>query len=249
LVAEVGWDGIECPVRKASTHIAPERVDDDLPRMVEALKKRRLDVAMITTDITGVDPTAEKILRAAVTSGIRNYRLGAMHYTADRPIPAQLEEIKARLRDLAQLNKSLGVVGGIENHSGPDYFGGPIWDAMQVIQPLDPAAIGIAFDIGHATIEGGLAWPLHARLAAPRYTVVYVKDYRWEKTAAGWRPAWCPLGQGMISRKFFSTLAASGYRGPLCQHHEYDLGKTPAEMMTCFKQDLQTFRDWLREAV
>jgi sugar phosphate isomerase/epimerase len=248
LVAEVGWDGIECPVRKASSHIAPEKVDDDLPRMVEALRKRKLEVAMITTDIVGVDATAEKILRAAVKSGVRNYRLGAIHYTPDRPIRAQIEDIKARLRDLAQLNKTLGVIGGIENHSGQDYFGAPVWDAMQAIEALDPSALGIAFDIGHATIEGGLAWPLHARLAEPRYTVVYVKDYRWEKQAAGWRAAWCPLGEGMLNRKFFSTLAKSSYRGPLCQHHEYDLGKTPAEMLAYFKQDLQTFRQWLRDA-
>jgi sugar phosphate isomerase/epimerase len=247
LVAEVGWDGIECPVRKANAHILPERVDDDLPRMVEALGKRKLELAMITTNIVGVDALSEKVLRAAAKSGVRNYRLGDIHYTADKPILAQLEDIKARLRDLAQLNKALGVRGGIENHSGQDYFGAPIWDAMQAIQALDPAEMGIAFDIGHATIEGGLAWPLHARLAEPRYTVVYVKDYRWEKQASGWRPAWCPLGEGMLNKRFFATLAKSQYRGPLCQHHEYDLGKTPAEMMTYFKKDLQTFREWLKD--
>src|SRR5687768_14624056 len=32
LVAEIGWDGIECPVRSKSGQIAPERVEEDLPR-------------------------------------------------------------------------------------------------------------------------------------------------------------------------------------------------------------------------
>ena len=40
LVADIGWDGIECPVRTKAGQIAPEKVEEDLPKMVEALKKR-----------------------------------------------------------------------------------------------------------------------------------------------------------------------------------------------------------------
>ena len=248
LVAEVGWDGIECPVRKSSTHIQPERVEEDLPRMVEALRKRGRSVEMITTDITGVDRSAEQILRTAAQAGIRKYRLGSIRYTADKSVVDQLREIKPRIADLAQLNKSLGIQGGIQNHSGQDYFGAPVWDAFEVIRALPPSDIGISFDIGHATIEGGLSWPLEARLAEPRYSVVYVKDFRWEKLANGWRPVWCPLGQGMISSKFFTTLARSEFAGPVCQHHEYELGKSRAELVPHFTRDLQTLRAWLQQS-
>ena len=79
LVAEVGWDGIELPVRRTATHIVPERVEDDLPKMVEALNSRGRSVSMITTDITAVDARAERILRAAAKAGIRTYRLGETH--------------------------------------------------------------------------------------------------------------------------------------------------------------------------
>jgi sugar phosphate isomerase/epimerase len=247
LVADVGWDGIECPVRKSSTHVVPERVEEDLPRMVEALRKRGRDVAMITTDITGVDRSAEQILRAAARAGIRKYRLGPVHYTADRPIPDQLADIKVRMRDVAQMNQSIGIQGGIQNHSGRDYFAAPVWDAVQVVQGLKPADLGIAFDIGHATLEGGLSWPIQSRLAEPYYTVVYVKDFRWEKSDRGWRSTWCPLGQGMVDRKFFATLAKSSFAGPIGQHHEYDLGKTPAEQIAHYKEDLRTLRAWLKE--
>lgn len=248
LVAEIGWDGIECPVRKASTHIQPERADDELPKMVDALKKRGREVTMITTDVTSADASAERLLRTAARLGIRKYRLGFIRYASSQPIATQLEDASARLRDLAQLNKSLGVQGLIENHSGSDYFGGPIWDAYAAIQKLNPADLGIAFDIGHATIEGGLSWPLQARLMERWYGVIYVKDFRWEKQGNGWTPAWCPLGQGMISPKFLSMLAQSTYAGPVCQHHEYDLGKTRTEMTSHFKNDLQTLRDWLKQA-
>jgi sugar phosphate isomerase/epimerase len=248
LVAEMGWDGIECPVRKSATHIDPERVEQDLPRMVDALKKRGREIVMITTDITGVDQTAERILRTAATLGIRKYRLGPIRYVSNKSIPDQLKEIKARVRDLAQLNKTLGIQGGIQNHSGSDYFAAPVWDALEVMEGLDPTAIGMCFDIGHATLEGGLSWPVQARVAEPRYSVVYVKDFRWEKQDKGWAPVWCPLGEGMISRKFFATLAKSQFQGPVCQHHEYELGKTRAELSRHFKADLQTLREWLKEA-
>src|SRR2546425_12784750 len=61
LVAEVGWDGIECPVRSKAGQIAPEKVEEDLPKMVEALKKRGKEVTIVTTEITKIDPLAEKI--------------------------------------------------------------------------------------------------------------------------------------------------------------------------------------------
>ena len=248
LVADVGWDGIECPVRKTSTHIQPERVEDDLPKMVAALKKRDREVTMITTDIVSVDASAERILRTAAKLGIRKYRLGAIRYVANKSIPQQLAEIKPRIRDLAQLNKTIGIQGGIQNHSGADYFAAPVWDAFETIHDLDASAIGLAFDIGHATLEGGLSWPIQARLAEPRYSVVYVKDFRWEKQANGWASMWCPLGQGMVNKKFFATLAQSPYAGPIGQHHEYDLGKAPAENVVHYKEDLQVLRGWLKDA-
>jgi len=248
LVADVGWEGIEIPVRKASTHIQPERVEDDLPKMIEALKKRGREAAMITTDIVGVDASAELILRTAAKLGIRKYRLGPIRYVASKSIPQQIAEIKPRIRDLAQLNKTLGIQGGIQNHSGADYFAAPVWDAMQTLEGLDPASMGMAFDIGHATLEGGLSWPIQARLAEPRYSVVYVKDFRWEKQDKGWTSVWCPLGQGMVNKKFFATLAQSSYAGPIGQHHEYDLGKTMAENVAHYKEDLRVLRGWLKDA-
>ena len=44
-VAEIGWDGIECPVR-AKGQVLPERVEEDLPKFVEALRQRPGQQAM-----------------------------------------------------------------------------------------------------------------------------------------------------------------------------------------------------------
>src|ERR1043165_8141195 len=65
LVAEVGWDGVELPVRGKDGQIIPDRVDDELPKFVEALRSKGREVTIVTTDITHLNAGAEKVLRAA----------------------------------------------------------------------------------------------------------------------------------------------------------------------------------------
>ena len=246
-VAEVGWDGIECPVREKG-QIQPERVEEDLPRLVEALEKRKLSVKILATDIKNPSqPFTQKVLRTAVALGIRKYRTAFWVYDANRPIPEQLREIGAELRDLAALNKELGVQAGFQNHSGVNMVGAAIWDIYEMIKQLDPKSMGILFDIGHATLEGGLSWPTQARLMRPYYTAVHVQDFSWQQTGSGWKPEWRPLGEGAVNKSFFTTLLKSGYDGIFSQKHEYPL-KSRAEMLGAMKKDLVTLRAWLSEA-
>ena len=245
LVTDIGWDGIECPVRSKAGHIAPEKVEEDLPKMVEALKKRGKEVTMITTEITKINPLAERVLRTAAKLGIRKYRLGFEKYTKDKPIPETVREVGAALKDLAALNGELGIQGGWQNHSGADYVGAPLWDLWTMIKDLDPKHIGVCFDIGHATLEGGLSWPIQARLMEPFYTAVYFKDFRWEKTAKGWQPDWCNFGEGAVQKSFIANLKKSAFAGPLSQHHEYKTLGTGKEMVANMKKDLATLREWL----
>jgi sugar phosphate isomerase/epimerase len=245
LVAEVGWDGIECPVRAKAGQIAPERVEEDLPKMVEALKKRGKEVTIVTTEITKIDPLAEKVLRTTARLGIKKYRLGFEKYTATKPVPETLREVGAALKDLAALNHELGLQGGWQNHSGADMVGAPLWDLWTMIKDLNPRDIGVCFDIGHATLEGGLSWPIQARLMEPFYVAVFLKDFRWEKTAKGWEPIWCNFGEGTVHQGFLTHLKQSAFPGPLCQHHEYKTLGTGAEMIANMKKDLAKLREWL----
>ena len=243
IVAEIGWDGIECPVRPKG-QIEPERVEDDLPKTVEALRKVGREVTLITTGIKAVNPLTEKVLRTASKLGIRRYRLAFWSYSPDRPIPDQIAEVRAASLDLAALNKELGICGGHQNHSGSNCFGAPIWDIREAVKDCDPRYMGICFDIGHATIEGGLAWPIHARAMRPFYTAVFLKDFLWQKGVKGWQPEWCPLGDGAVHPEFFRTLKKSGYTGPISQHHEYEVG-AGAAMIRAMKKDLAVLRRWL----
>jgi sugar phosphate isomerase/epimerase len=244
LVTEVGWDGIDCPVRSRAGQIAPERVEEELPKLVEALKKHGKELSTITTEITKVDPLAEKVLRMAARLGIKKYRLGFVNYAKNRPIPESLREFGAALQDLAGLNRDLGLQGGYQNHSGANFIGAPIWDVWTVIKDLPPQQIGMCFDIAHATIEGGLSWPIEARLMEPFFVAIFLKDFRWVQSAKGWQPEWCNFGEGAVEKTFLANLKRSSFTGPLCQHHEYPHG-TGAEMIANFKRDLAKLREWL----
>lgn len=243
VVAEIGWSGIECPVR-AKGQVLPERVEDDLPRLHEALQKRGLELGLITTDIRRVDPLAERVLRAAARLGVKRYRLAYLHYDLAKPLLPQLARWKAELRDLAALNRELGIAGGIHNHSGKDYIGAPVWDLHELVRDFDPRHLGVCFDIGHATLEGGTSWPIEARLMEPHFTCVYVKDFAWEKGAKGWQAKWGPLGEGMVRREFFDWLRKSRYAGPISQHCEYLEGAGP-EQMAQMKKDCALLKEWL----
>ena len=245
LVADVGWDGIECGVRSKAGHILPERVEEDLPKMVEALKKRGKTVEIVTTEITKLDPLAEKILRTAAKLGIKKYRFGFSKYTKDKPVAETVREQGAALKELAEFNRGLGIQGGWQNHSGADYVGAPIWDLWTMMRDLDPKHIGVCFDIGHATLEGGLSWPIQARLMEPLYVAVFLKDFQWQKTEKGWQPLWCNFGEGAVQRSFLTNLKKSEFAGPLCQHHEYKTLGTGAEMIANMKKDLAKLREWL----
>ena len=48
--AEIGFDGIDLAVRKGG-HVEPDRVREDLPKLVASIRQHGLEVPMLTTDI------------------------------------------------------------------------------------------------------------------------------------------------------------------------------------------------------
>jgi len=241
---EVGWDGIECPVRKGGA-IEPERVEEDLPKLREALQRRELELSVISTDVEdAADPLAQKVLKTASKLGIQRYRLKHLYYDLEKAIPPQLENIRTRLRDLAQLNQELKLQGSMQNHSGRNYMGAPVWDIWEVLRGLDPKFMGVFFDIGHATIEGGYSWPVQAKLMEPLLSIVSVKDFVWSKGAKGWQAEWRPLGEGMVNRRFFDTLKKSNFNGPITQHFEYEMG-SGKEMIAAMQRDRRALASWI----
>lgn len=242
LMAECGFDGVEATVRKGG-HVLPERVEEDLPKMVDALKKHGLEMTILTSDINNASqPQAHKVLTTAKKLGITRYRMLWYQYDLARPVRAQLEEIRPQVKDLVAMNRELGVTALYQNHSGAKMVGAPLWDIYDIIREHDPKQISIAYDIMHATAEGGLDWPIQFNLIQSHLGAVYVKDFTWanHKTKAA------PLGTGQVDPNFFALLKNSNFKGPISVHVEYlERVKERKAQADAFKKDFATLRTWL----
>ncbi|MBV8829856.1 MAG: sugar phosphate isomerase/epimerase [Acidobacteriaceae bacterium] len=258
--ADMGFDGIDLAVRKGG-HVEPENVKQQLPALVAIIREHGLEVPMLTTDIADVDSLyAEDILQCMSELNIRHYRWGGFKYSDDVSIPTTLEKLKPRVAKLAALNARYHVGAMYHTHSGFDVVGAPIWDLHELLAGFDPAAVGVNYDIGHATVEGGFGgWIDSFRVTGPYVRGIAVKDFLWEKNGRGqWRPAWKPLGEGMVNfPRFFHMVKASGFSGPLQLHFEYPLEgaddgskqvRDPSHVFSVMTRDLKQLRSYLSQA-
>ena len=134
-----GFAGIDLTVRKGG-HVKPERVKDDLPKAVEAIRREGLTVPMITTELLASDdPSAVPILSTAGKLSIPFLKPGYYHYKFV-DVLKELEEAGAKFRGLVGLAEQYGVQVGYHNHAG--YIGAPIWDMARVMDTLDPRWAG-----------------------------------------------------------------------------------------------------------
>lgn len=253
-VREAGYDGIDINIRPgAQGHVAPERVREDLPPFVKAMRACGVEVSAITPPIQDADsPHAEAILATASSLGIRHYWWGTWRYTADRPVAEQLEALRPRVARLAALNARHGMTAMYHTYAG-NAVGTPIWDLLSLLKDHDPRHVGFHFDVGHMVREGanGL-WALNLRAAGAYVTGVSFKDFLWRQGPDGrWRTEWCPLGEGLVRLdECAALLKAIGFRGPIENQPEYPAGMggqatltLPREqVMAAFRKDQQVLR-------
>jgi sugar phosphate isomerase/epimerase len=257
VTAEAGYNGIDCAVRPKG-EIEPERAADEMPRYAEALGKHGTKMLLLATGISRVDsPHARDVLTTAKSLGIRYYRLDFFPRKANLAVEKQVDEIKAALKELAALNRELGVCAVFENHSAlgtkiggksnsGGYVGGDLTELHSIVKDFDPDQIAVAFDIGHAIIEHGDEWRKHFEALKDHVRIVYVKD-------AGRTARFVPFGEGEIAKTdFFRLLVAMNYAAPLCIHIEYPWApegrKTQAGMIDMLKKNRLVVEQWWQAA-
>lgn len=222
VIAESGFRAVDLTVRPGG-HVLPERVEDDLPRAVETLRRSGLTVPLITTAITdAADPLTRRVLTTAKKLGVTHYRLGYWTYpTAVDPLKA-VRELAPRARALAALNREIGIRGGYQNHVGTR-VGGSVWDLALLLEGIEPDGLGVQYDIRHAVAEGGESWPVTLRMIAPHIDTIALKDLVWAKCPDGrWEPRSVPLGEGMVDfPAYLRQLLARGPLPPATVHFEY----------------------------
>lgn len=257
VAADIGFDGVDLTVRSGG-HVLPERVTEDLPKAVEAVRKAGLNVFMITTGINNVAaPYAENILKTASSLGIRHYRTGYLHYDEAKSVEENLEVMQKQLAELADLNKKYAIYGEYQNHSG-NYFGAAVWDLYTVLMRIKSPWMGSQYDILHATVEGANTWPTGLKLLKPYVKSIDIKDFQWSKKDGKWVAEMVPLGDGLVDlKKYLSLLKQYEIRVPMSLHYEYPLGgaehgnKTLTipkdECIKVMKKDLSKLRDLISE--
>jgi sugar phosphate isomerase/epimerase len=248
IAAEVGLDGIEAPIRPGG-HVEPERITDDLPKLAEALKKRGLEITIMTSGINQVskEQNTEQVLRTAKALGIERYRMLYFKYDLTKPILPQIDEWRPMIKDLVQMSTEIGIQPLVQNHSGKDYFAAPIWDAFSIMKDYAPKNFGFAFDIYHATVEGGLSWPLEMALIGEHLQCAYFKDVKWIGPG---KAEGVPLGTGQASPDFAKNLIKRQFAGPISLHTEYMVGQTKnpdfvKESLAAYKRDLVVLKEWM----
>jgi sugar phosphate isomerase/epimerase len=246
ITASIGATGIEAPVRPGG-QVEPERVEEDLPKLVEALKKSGCNLAILTSGITEVSAAqhTEKVLRTAKALGVQRYRMGFCKYDLKQPILPQLDAWSAKFKALIALSKEIGIQPLLQNHSGKEYVGAPVWDVFSIMKDYPAKDWSFAFDIMHATIEGSLSWPLEVNLVRDHIGAAYFKDFKWGSK----RFESCPFGEGVVSKDYVGMLKKSGYRGPVSLHVEYlDAHlKEPTYLETAIaatKRDFAKLKEW-----
>ncbi|MGI9109582.1 MAG: sugar phosphate isomerase/epimerase family protein [Opitutales bacterium] len=245
-VAELGFKGVEAPVRKGG-HVEPARVEEDLPKLVEAFRKCGVTITLLTSDLNEVNEAdrTEKVLRAARALGIPRYRMKWYPYSGKKSLWTELDEIRPRLKDLVSLSKQVGILPCYQNHSGPKNVGAAIWDMATLMRDYRADELSWNFDFFHAMVEGGLSWPNHLALARDHISMVYFKNFKWQgRLAEG-----CPLAEGNVGKDSVALLRKSGYAGPVCLHVEYLKGRVTDAgalkvALDATRKDFATLKEW-----
>lgn len=224
VAADIGFDGVDLAVRPKG-HVLPERVEDDLPKAVEALRKAGLAHTMMTTAVQNTsDPTDKKLLETAAKLGIAFYRMNWLSYPEGKSIPDAIMSFQETIKDLSLLNKKLGITGAYQNHSGLR-AGASIWELWDMVRKADKKHMGVQYDIRHAVVEGGLSWKNGLRLIQPDIKILAIKDFVWAKKNGAYVVENVPLGEGMVDFKaYFALLKEYNINVPVSLHYEYPLG-------------------------
>lgn len=219
----LGFDGLDLTVRPKG-HVLPERVKEDLPKAVDAVKAEGLQAKMMATKINQVSELAKSVLETAADLGIKYYRMEYYRYPEHISMPQAFDTFKAQAWELAQMNKQLGLQASYQNHAGT-MVGSSIWEIWQLLNGIPEDLIGCQYDIRHAVVEGGHSWQNGLRLIHPRINTLVIKDFKWAQVEGEWKLVNVPLGEGMVDfNAYFKLLKKYGIRVPVSMHFEYPMG-------------------------
>lgn len=227
-----GVDGLDLTVRPGGK-VEPEKVADDLPKVIESGKKHNLATDLIVTAITGTeDPLTEKVLKTASSLGVKHYRLGYYDYDLSAGVLKSLDNIKSRLKSISDMNSHFNIQAGYQNHSG-GRVGSPGWDVWELVKDFPVETVSSQFDVRHAKVEGNRSWIFILHLLSRNIGSLAIKDFTWQVENGRARIINVPLGEGLVDfNLYFRTLKELNISAPVTLHVEYPLLTAEEESYT-----------------
>lgn len=235
---ELGYDGAEMTVRPGG-YILPEDAEQRLPEVHRIFAEEGVEITIMTTSITSADDAvSRKVLETAAKLEIPRYRMGFCRYDLKEPVRAQVESWQPAFSKLAELNAQLGITGFYQNHAGAAYVGATFWDLAQLLDGIERKHLGVIFDIRHACVEGGLAWPVYYNIIQPHIVAFSMKDCQWK----GRKVENVAFGEGLADPAIFKKIASDFPEAPITIHVEYLEREGLQPNVDALRRDLKTVR-------
>jgi sugar phosphate isomerase/epimerase len=214
---------------------------------------------MMTTRLNSAEGKVNRaVLDVAADEGIRFFRTSYLRYPERPDVPAFLDECQKKLQRLAEYAERKGLYASYQNHAGSNLVGAAVWDIAGILHTVNSPNLGSQYDIRHATVEGGQAWPIGLHYIHPYINTLVMKDFRWEKQSEGWRVVNTPVGEGMVDfPAYCKQLKALNVGAPVSIHFEYPMPEADdslserqklAQTRAVMKKDLERVRSYLQDA-
>ena len=249
LAQQLGVDGFDLCVR-TNHPVNPGNVTTALGQYVNELRRRGLDVPMLTGDgdlLEPDHPTAEPILAAMDEANVRLLKIGYFQFDPVHDDYAVVLERARRSYDgWQQLAGRYRVKICHHTHSGR-IIGSNGAAAARLMDGLDPALVGVKIDPAHLVMEGEDFTAAYA-MVRQYVCIVSLKDAlvtRGETNGHGCATGkTVEAGRGMVHwTDVHQCLAANSFDGPMSIHCEF---KGVDDFDGAVEREAAFFRRWLQ---
>ncbi|MEJ6723535.1 MAG: hypothetical protein QNK80_02305 [Akkermansiaceae bacterium] len=247
-LAKMGIQGIEATIRKGG-HIEQKNAAEEVPKMVASLAKNDQRAYLVACNVGEITPENEKYLKVLKDNGITRYRMEYYRYNLKGDLLQQVKDHATKAKELASYNRENGMQAIYQLHSGAKLLGGMSWDLALLLQDIDPAEIGIGYDLRHFRTDSGLSWKAALQVARKHIQAIYVKDAVWTGPRTN-KLKNVPLDTGFVDKATFDEVRKGQKPLPMSVHMEwgessiYPKDKV-MEAVANVAREVKTLKSWL----
>ena len=217
LVASMGFDGVELPVRPGF-QVEPENVAKHLPEAARILADHGVKIGTIA------GPTDEATLAACAAAGVPIIRI-CVGIDSDLGYMGTMDSLRREYDALVPLLDRYGVAIGVQNHC--DRNVGSAMGIRYLIEKYDPKHFCAVLDQAHCGLDGERA-EMAVDIVWSHLRVVNLKSAFWRRTngpeapVAEWKHYWTTGRHGMAEWPVVAAeLQRRAFRGDVCLTAEY----------------------------